>query len=417
MTGRQRAHTVAVTEHASVTSLELFFDLVFVFALTQVTALMADDLTVRGMVRATLVVAVLWWAWVGWAWLGNLVRADEGAARILVFVAMIAMFLAALTIPEAFDDLPGGLSGPVVFAVCYFVVRLAHFSLFWYSSRGDRGLRRQLLKFAPSVVIGTGLLLIASQLTGTAQTLMWLAALVGDYLGTMLGGAQGWRVRSASHFAERHGLIIIVALGESIVSIGVGVTALPISWPIIAGSVLGLIVSATLWWAYFDVVALVAERVLSRARGVERARLARDSFSFLHLPMVLGIIFLSLGLKKVLSYVGGDEGHSLSDPLYGIPLVCLYGGVALYLLSHVAFRWRNVHTFNVHRTVVALLLLALIPLLTSVPALASLALLTAVLVALIAYEAVRFAQARDEVRHADHEEHGSAADPSGEAPA
>jgi low temperature requirement protein LtrA len=401
MAARPHANTVAITEDASVTSLELFFDLVFVFALTQVTALMAEDLTVRGMIRATLVVAVLWWAWVGWAWLGNLIKVDEGIARVIVFGAMIAMFLAALTIPEAFDDLPGGLSGPVVFAACYFLVRLAHYSLFWVSSRGDPGLRRQLLRFAPSVVIGTGMLLVASQLTGTAQTLMWLAALVGDYLGTTLGGARGWRVRSASHFAERHGLIIIVALGESIVSIGVGVTALPISWPIIAGSVLGLIVSATLWWAYFDVVALVAERVLTRARGEARARLARDSFSFLHLPMVLGIIFLSLGLKKVLAYVGGDEGHTLADPLYGIPLVSLFGGVSLYLLAHVGFRWRNVHTLNVHRIVVAVVLLALIPVMALVPALGSLAALAAIMVGLIAYEAIRFAEARDQVRHAE----------------
>ena len=414
MAGRPRARTVAITEHASVTSLELFFDLVFVFALTQVTALISEDLTVRGMIRATLVVAVMWWAWVGWAWIGNLVKADEGVARLIVFGAMIATFVAALTIPEAFDDLPGGLSGPVVFAVCYFLVRLAHFSLFWFCSRDDPGLRRQLLRFAPSVVIGTGLLLIASQLTGPAQTLLWLAALIGDYLGTVLGGARGWRVRSAGHFAERHGLIIIVALGESIVSIGVGVTALPISWPIIAGSVLGLVVSAALWWAYFDVVALVAERVLGRARGEERARLARDSYSYLHLPMVLGIIFLSLGLKKVLAYVGGDDGHTLADPLYGVPLVCLYGGVSLYLLAHVAFRWRNVHSVNMHRTIVALVLLGLIPLLTAVPALASLALLAAIMVGLIAYEAIRFAQARDEVRHAEHE---AAADGDGTLPA
>jgi low temperature requirement protein LtrA len=401
MAGRQRARTVALGEHASVTSIELFFDLVFVFAITQVTTLMANDLTATGALRGILVISVLWWCWVGYAWLGNLVRADEGAMRIALFVAMTAMFIAALTIPESFTDLPGGLSGPVVFAVCYFVVRLAHFGMFWAASTGDPGLRKQLLRFIPSLVIGTTLLLVASQLTGTAQTLLWLAALIGDYLGTVLAGASGWRVNSASHFAERHGLIIIIALGESIVSIGVGVTALPISWPIIVASVLGLTVAGCLWWSYFDVVALVAERVLAKAQGEERARLARDSYSFLHLPMVIGIIFLSLGLKKVLNYVGGDDGHTLSDHLYGLPLIALYGGTSLYLLAHVAFRWRNTHTVNPHRTVVAVLLLALIPVAALLPALATLGLLAAILVALIAFEALRYAAARDAVRHHD----------------
>jgi len=401
MAGRQRAGTVAVDEHASVTSIELFFDLVFVFAVTQVTSLMADDLTARGAIRGILVVSVLWWCWVGYAWLGNLVRADEGGMRIALFVAMAAMFVAALTIPESFTDLPGGLSGPVVFACCYFVVRLAHFGMFWAASTGDPGLRRQLLRFIPSLVIGTSLLLVASQLTGTAQTIVWFAALIGDYFGTVLAGASGWRVNSASHFAERHGLIIIIALGESIVSIGVGVTDLPISWPIIVGSVLGLTIAGALWWSYFDVVALVAERVLARLHGEARARLARDSYSFLHLPMLIGIIFLSLGLKKVLGYVGGEQGHTLSDHLYGLPLIALYGGTALYLLAHVAFRWRNTHTVNPHRTVVAVLLVALIPVAAQLPALLTLGLLAAILVGLIAFEAIRFAVARDVVRHGD----------------
>ena len=392
---------MAIGEHASVTSIELFFDLVFVFALTQVTALMAEDLSARGAIRGILVVSVLWWCWVGYVWLANLVRADEGVMRIALFTAMSAMFIAALTIPESFTDLPGGLSGPVVFAVCYFVVRLAHFGMFWAASTGDPGLRRQLLRFIPSLVIGTSLLLVASQLTGTAQTLLWLAALIGDYLGTVLAGASGWRVNSAAHFAERHGLIIIIALGESIVSIGVGVTALPISWPIIVASVLGLVVASALWWSYFDVVALVAERVLAKLTGEARSKMARDSYSFLHLPMVIGIIFLSLGLKKVLNYVGGVDGHTLTDPLYGLPLIALYGGTSLYLLSHVAFRWRNTHTISIQRTVVGVLLLAVIPVAALLPALASLGLLAAVLVTLIAFEAIRYAAARDAVRHQD----------------
>ena len=391
----------SVSEEAKVTPIELFFDLVFVFSLTQVTALMADDLTVRGMVRGLLVLALLWWCWVGYAWLGNVVQADEGVGRLTMFGAMAAMFVMALTVPEAFDDIEGGLAGPVVLAFAYLAVRLLHLTIFWLAAGAghDYALRGQLLRFAPSVLGSTALLLVASQLEGRAQTLTWAAVLIVDYVGTILAGASGWRLNSASHFAERHGLILIVALGESIVAIGLGVTGEPISWPVIAAAVLGLTVAGCIWWAYFDVVALVAERVLRRAEGEERARMARDSYSYLHLPMITGVILLALGLKKVMEYVADSTHHELSDALEVLPLVAMFGGVAMYLLAHVAFRFRNVHSVNVQRVVVAVLLIALIPGATRMPALAALGLVAAVLIALIVSEATKFSEIRDRVRH------------------
>lgn len=313
-----------VSEEARVTPIELFFDLVFVFSLTQVSALMAANLTGRGIVRG-LVLALLWWTWVGYAWLGNVVQAEEGLGRAAMFGAMAAMFVLAMTVPEAFDDLPGGLEGPVVIAFAYLAVRVLHLVMFFALSSDDPGLRTQVWRFSPSVIGSTAVLLVASQPEGTAQTLTWVAALIVDYVGTMLGGASGWRLRSASHFAERHGLILIVALGESIVAIGVGVAGVPISWPLVAASVLGLTVAGCLWWAYFDVVSIVAERVLRRAQGEERARLARDAYSYLHLPMVAGIVLVALGLKKVLEYVGGTSLHELSEALPLLPLGALYG--------------------------------------------------------------------------------------------
>ncbi len=393
----------SVSEEARVTPIELFFDLVFVFSLTQVTALMADDLTARGLVRGLLVLCLLWWCWVGYAWLGNVVRADEGIGRVTMFGAMAAMFVMALTVPEAFVDLEGGLSGPVVFAFAYLAVRLLHLTIFWLaaSASNDYGLRGQLIRFAPSVLGSTALLLLASGLEGRAQTLTWVAVLIVDFGGVILAGASGWRVNSAAHFAERHGLVIIVALGESIVAIGVGVAALPISLPIIAASVLGLALSGCLWWAYFDVVALVAERILRRAQGEEQARIARDSYSYLHLPMIIGIVLLALGLKKVLVWVGDASHHALSDPLEILPLAAMFSGVAMYLLAHVAFRYRNVHSLNVQRMVVAGLLFALIPVGARIPALAALGLVTAIMIALIAFEAVRFSDLRERVRHED----------------
>ena len=401
MSNERHPRLLPVAEEARVAPIELFFDLVFVFSLTQVTALMADDLTGRGIVRGLLVLALLWWSWVGYAWLANVVQAEEGLGRVAVFGAMAAMLVLALTVPEAFNDRAGGLYGPVVVAFAYLAVRVLHLVMFFVLSGDDAGLRRQVWKFSPSVVGSTAVLLVASQLDGTAQTLTWVAALVVDYVGTILGGASGWRVRSASHFAERHGLILIVALGESIVAIGVGVAQLPISWPIIAASVLGLTVAASLWWAYFDVVSIVAERMLRKAQGEERARLARDAYSYLHMPMVAGIVLLALGMKKVLEYVGDTKAYGLSEPLPLLPLGALYGGVSLYLLAQSAFKYRTWHRVTGRRLVVAVLLGALIPVAGELPALTALGLLTSVLVAMIASEAMQYSELREQVRHED----------------
>jgi low temperature requirement protein LtrA len=389
----------AVGEGAAVTPLELFFDLVFVFGLTQVTALMARDSSPEGILRGLLVLSLLWWSWVGYAWLGNVVRADEGAARIAMLAAMAAMFVLALTIPEAFDDLPGGLPGPVVVGLCYFSFRALHLALFWIIGRDDEGLRRQLIRFAPAMLSGTALLLVASTLEGPAQTAMWAAALLGDYGGTLLGGASGWRLRSARHFAERHGLIVIVALGESIVAIGVGMAQLPIAWPIVFAAGLGLALSAALWWMYFDVTSLLAEHALAEARDVDRARLARDAYSYLHLPLIMGVVLLALGLKKMLEYVGDADHHDLADPLTGMGVHAMYAGVALYLLAHAAFKLRTSHALSIQRVVAAIALVALVPAATRLPAIAALAVLAAAAGALVAYESIRFANERDRIRH------------------
>ncbi|TQM35573.1 low temperature requirement protein A [Pseudonocardia cypriaca] len=401
-TPRRGRRLEAVDEREAVTPLELFFDLVFVFALTQVTEFMAEEARAVDVLRGVLAIAVLWWCWIGYSWLCSLLRAEQGLMRLGLFAAMAAMFVQAITIPEAFDDLPGGLHGPMVFACCYFVVRAVHIALFWLASREDEQLRGQILRFLPSMLAGTILLLIASQTSGTTQTVLWFAALAGDYLGTLAAGSK-WRMGSAAHYAERYGLIIIVALGESIVAIGVGVAHLPISWPIIAASVLGLVVSGALWWAYFDITALITERALVAADGERQVRLARGGYTMLHLPMVAGIVLMALGLKKVLGYVGGEEGHTVADPIYGIPLAALYGGAALYLLGHVGFTRYVAGSLNIERLVVVVLLLALLPVVAMLPALVTLAVLAVVLAALIGYETFRHAEQRREVRGAAHD--------------
>jgi low temperature requirement protein LtrA len=376
--------TAVLREEERVTPLELFFDLVFVLALTQCTALMAHDPSWEGLAKGLLVLGVLWWSWVGYAWLTSVVDPEEGTVRLAIFAAMAALLVAALCVPHVFDSSAG------LFAGAYAVVRWAQILLFIVASRDNPALRQAVGGLAVSTMIGTGLLVAASFADGALQGGLWALALALDMAGPLFIDASGWQLAPA-HFAERHGLIIIIALGESIVAIGAG-SDVGVDGGEVAAAVLGVAVVAALWWLYFDVVALVAERRLSNAEeGLERNRIARDSFSYLHFPMVAGIVLLALGLKKTLAHV--------EDPLELVPAVALLGGTALYLLAHVAFRWRNVHRFSRQRLACAVALVALVPLARELPSLATLAILAALLSALIAYEAVRFAELRDRLRH------------------
>jgi len=397
--GARRALVRPTDERHRVTTLELFFDVVFVFAFTQITQLMADEPTGRGVLRGLVLLALLWFAWCSYAWLGNQARADDGVVRVTMFVAMAAMFVVALAIPEAFADLPGGLFAPFVLAGCYGVVRLAHLACYLVAARDDPGLRRQLLVTLVPVGAAVALLVLGGALGPPVQTVLWGLALVVDYGGIWVAGTSGWRLRSPVHFAERHGLIFLVALGESLVAIGVGVSQQPVSVPVLVAATLGIVLAASLWWLYFDVVAHVAEGVLGQLQGEERSRLARDSYTYLHFPIVLSVIFIALGLKKVLEYVADTEHHHLSDALTGVPLLALYVGVAVHLLGHVAFRRRNVGTWNPHRTATAVLVLLLTPVAWRLPALAALAVLSVLLAALVGYEVIRFREAREHVRH------------------
>lgn len=402
VTRRPRFRVEAVDEQGTATTLELLFDLVFVFALTEITALMAAGLTPHGILRASLVLAIIWWCWVDYSWLANIVKADEGVTRAAMLLAMAAIFVLALAIPESFDDLPGGLSGPTTFAIGYFTVRTVHIVQFAIASRGDAGLRRQVLLFTLTMVGSTALLLVAARTDGTQQTLLWGAVVLVDYGGTLAIGNHGWRVNSATHFAERHGLIILVALGESIVAIGVGIGHLPVSWPIIVAALLGLSITVSLWWVYFDITALRAEHALAQARGHRRVTMAQAAYTYLHLPMLAGIVLLALGLKKVLEYVAGQGGHHLSDPLHGIPLWALYGGVALYLLSHVAFSRRTYRQTDIAAAALALLLLALLPLASHLPAILSLTVAAALVAGLNLYQSLRHGPLRHQIRHQHH---------------
>jgi low temperature requirement protein LtrA len=381
---RTRRLTAVLRSEERVTPLELFFDLVFVLALTQCTALMAENPTWTGLGQGLLVLGVLWWSWVGYAWLTSVVDPEEGVVRFAIFAAMAALLVAALCVPEAFGD--RGL----LFACAYAVVRIGQIILFVVASRDDPALRRSVDGLAVSTTIGVGLLVAASLTDGALQGAFWAVALLLDMGGPFLFGSEGWKL-APGHFAERHGLIIIIALGESIVAIGVA-AEFGVDAGVVVAAVVGTALAAALWWLYFDIVAIVAARRLANAEvGREQNEIARDSFSYLHFPMVAGIVLLALGLKNTLAHVG--------DPLELVVAVATLGGVALYLLAHVAFRWRNVHRFSVERSLCAVVLLALVPVAVEVPALATVAIVAGILAGLIAYETVQFRELRDRLRH------------------
>jgi low temperature requirement protein LtrA len=376
--------TATRREEERVTPLELFFDLVFVLAITQCTALMAASPDWAGIVRGLFVLTVLWWTWAGYAWLTSVVDPEEGAVRIVIFAAMAAMLVAALAVPGSFDD------DALAFACAYAIVRIAHIGLFLIASRDDPQLRRSVTGLAVSTAIGISLLTAASGADGVVQASLWGVAILLDLGLPFLFWAEGWRLVPA-HFAERHGLILIIALGESIVAIGVGSNAV-VDVTVVVVATLGIAIAAGLWWVYFDVTVWVAERRLSRLpAGREQNEVARDAYSYLHLAMVAGIVLLALGMKKTLEHP--------DDPLKAVPAVALVGGVATYLLAIVAFRWRLLHTLGRVRPITAALLLALLPIAFEVPAYATVALVVVVIWALIVYEVVRYADFRETVRH------------------
>lgn len=376
-------------ETHGVTELELFFDLVFVFAFTQVTQLMATDPTAQGAVRGLVLLALLWWAWCSYSWLGNQARADRGLVAITVTIAMIAMFLVALAIPDSFIDRPGDWSAPFVLVAGYTVVRLVHTSCYCIAAGSDVALRRQVLLSGIPLLPATALLVVGAGVGAPFQTALWALALIVDYAGVALSGTSGWLLPSASHFAERYGLIVIVALGESVVAIGVGVSQLAISPAVGAGAATGVLCACCMWWLYFRNLAPRVARQLVAVTGTARGRLGRDVYTYLHFPVVAAIIFIALGMKKVLEYVADTRVHAFGDALTGVPLIALFGGIATYLFALAGVERRVAGTWSVPRITTGAFLLALIPVAWMTPALFALVMATIVLITLVSFEMSR----------------------------
>jgi low temperature requirement protein LtrA len=366
-----------------VAPLELFFDLVFVFAVTQVTALMSHTPTWEGLGQGMLVLIALWWCWGAYAWLTNYIAADEGVERLLMFAVMGAILIAALAVPQAFGE------HALLFGIAYAIARWLHIFI-WAEANDDVDTGQAIVRLSRTALPGPALLIAAGLVDdGTLRAVLWIVGLSIDYAGPYVFGVRGFRV-SAGHFAERFSLIVIIALGESIVAIGTGVTG-ELDTQVLTAVVLGLVVACALWWAYFDVVAVVAERRFRHMPPDLRVRIARDSYSYLHLPMIAGIVLVSLGVKKTLAHV--------DEPLETVPAVALFGGIALYYAGHVGFRLRNLGTINRVRLTALVTSLALIVVGHHVDAVVAVALAAGLTSGVIAYEAIHFREARYRIRH------------------
>src|SRR5262249_18688536 len=370
----------AVEQEHRVTPRELFFDLVFVFAFTQVTTLLTHDPTFAGIGRGVLVLAALWWPWTAYAWLTNTVDPEEGFIGAALLVALIAMFLAALAVPGVFGD------DGVLFGAASLLVVAMHLSLYALAARNDRELLRAVGRLAPWTLLGATLILVAGIADG-ARTWLWVAALVCTYVGAALAGSTGWR-GFPSHLAERYGLVLIIALGEAFVAIGIGVNGIGLGE--VVAAILGLLVATAFWLAYFDFFSIRGERMLSDSSGPDRISLARDLYAYAHLALITGIVLFAFAMKTIV-------GHAHRQLDYA-EAFALCGGSAIYLLTFSAVRSRVERRLSLSRGrfTAAVALLLVLPLATEVPALAALAIVTVIWAALHTYELVWWRDARAE---------------------
>ncbi len=338
--------------------IELFFDLVFVFAFTQVTTLALEDTSAAGFGRAALVFALIWWAWSAYAWLTDAIDVENVATRLFLFGGMLAVFFMALAVPNAFGD------EAAWFVVAYFLVRVLHVALYLWGVRDDPAQRIAVGRLAPWFLVAPTIALVGGFLDDPARTALWSASLVIDVLGTLYAArtrAGGGFQVTASHFAERYALIVIIALGESIVAIGLAAEGLTEDWTYAAAVAVAFAGAAAAWWAYFDFVQIAAEHALHGVGDAIRGPLARDVYTFLHYPIVLGIVFLAVAAKKTLS--------APAEPLSDGGRAALALGLALFMAGFVLIRLRVVQAIAWERIGAAVAVCALVVLLDDADAL------------------------------------------------
>lgn len=359
-----------------VSTLELFFDLVFVFTITQLTAVLVREETPPGLLSIVLMLGVIWWMYGGYAWLTNAVPPNRADRRLLLMVGMAGFLLIALSVPRAFSG-----SG-VSFGIGYLVVTIVHAGLFTRS--GVRATVQAVFRIARFNLASALLVLAGGLAGGLAQYILWGLAFVLQAATPFLSRISGFRIRPA-HFVERHGLVVIIALGESFVAVGIGLTGQSITVPLAIVAVLGLALSAGLFWLYFGGDDVRAEQALARASPERRPWLALYAYGYAHVPILLGVVVLAAGVRHTI-------GHAFAPaPVSGS--LALAGGVLLYLLGDVYFRRTLSIRPNAARALAALAALGTVPFGVGLGAVAQLTLLVVLLALMLAVETKPVARA------------------------
>jgi low temperature requirement protein LtrA len=323
---------VADADRDRATPLELFFDLVYVFAFTQVTHLMADGQNTESVLGGLAVLGVLWWSWASHAWLANQQIADRGPVRVGILVAIATVLVLSIAIPEVYPADGESRFGALVFSIGFVVLSIVYTAVNIVAANGDRALRRQVLRTMTVTIAPVSVALIGGALLGgLAQLALWLAAVaiegVTVYF-TSRGGA--WLLPSAAHYAERHGLVVILALGESIISIGLGASHSPLTPVIVVASVVAVVVALGMWWVYFGRVAGPAEHRIDTMTGGRRTTTATIG-TYVHFGIVAGILLASLGLGGAIERIGaGHSPISFDWVALGTGLILFLGATAAY---------------------------------------------------------------------------------------
>ena len=379
-------------EEQRATTLELFYDLVFVFAITQVSHILLEDVSWTGAGEATLCLLVVWWAWNYTTWVTNELDPDSTVVRLLLIGIMLGSLLMAVAIPQAF-----GAHG-LLFAASYVGIQVGRHTFLTFASASAGTIERERAGRILAWFVAAGTLWLAGGFAeGSERAALWVAALAIDYTAPLVTfwvpgrpplSPSAWDVET-SHFAERFQLFVIIALGETVVITGATTSALDLDVATVVAFGLAFLSTAALWWLYFGYVATIAERRLELAEA-HRTELARDAYTYLHAGIVAGIVLAAVGDELVIAHPTEQLPH---DELAVV--VC---GPALYLLAHVAMRLRMAGTISTRRLGGALACLTVGLVGLAVPALVVAALLVAVLVGVIVLE--RIAEARREARGA-----------------
>jgi low temperature requirement protein LtrA len=359
-----------VTEYAAgaerVTTLELFFDLVFVFTITQLTAIVYHAPTLRSVVQVVLMLGLIWWMYGGYVWMTNAVSAHTANRRLLLLGGMGGYFVLALAVPHAFS------SSGLAFGLAYLVVVAVHTTLFTRASSAT--VVTAILRLAPYNVGSAIVIVVGGAVGGAAQYALWTAAFLFEWLTPVIRGNRGFAI-AAAHFVERHGLVVLVAIGESVVAVGIGAAHRPVDAGLVVVGTLGLALSACLWWLYFGGDDERAVRALATLDLVERARAALRGYGYWHMPVLWGIVAIAAA-----------ERSAFASPLTALSwfrAALLGGGVAVFLVGDVLFRRELELGRGSTRGLAALAALATLPLGALTTAAAQVAGLVALLTASI----------------------------------